>query len=228
MLDVKLLYSVISGYDAIMRSVILYNSGRAKLYLEKVGSCCLEFPENDYSLLHLHGKWASERNIEIEKLTHDIRTISSKRGASSHNHNPFVALLSDGANEFHGDVYGVALAYSGNFSIEVECDSSDQTRLVAGINSQNFCWVLEPNEEFTAPEAIITYSDSGLNGISNIYHKLLRTHMCRGKWRDRSRPRGVREAAEDLMPECFIIHLKYGQVIIRMLLIVRGYSMARQ
>ena len=138
--------------------------------------------------MHLHGKWAAERNIEIEKLTHDIRTISSKRGTSSHIHNPFVALLSDGANEFYGDVYGVALAYSGNFSIETECDSCDQTRLIAGINPQNFSWVLESNEEFTVPEAIITYSSDGLNDISNIYHKLFRTHLCRGKWRDLPRP----------------------------------------
>ncbi len=187
-LEVKLLYSVINGFDAIMRSAVLHNTGEKRLCLQKAASCCLDFPSKDYSLLHLHGKWAAERNIEIEKLTHDIRTISSKRGTSSHIHNPFVALLSDGANEFYGDVYGVALAYSGNFSIETECDSCDQTRLIAGINPQNFSWVLESNEEFTVPEAIITYSSDGLNDISNIYHKLFRTHLCRGKWRDLPRP----------------------------------------
>ncbi len=187
-LAVTLLYSVVEGFDAVMRSAKLYNSSKDTLYIEKASSCCLDLPSDRYSLLHLSGKWGAERYVETEHLTTNIRTISSKKGASGHNHNPFAALLSDGADENYGEVYAIALAYSGNFSIQVESDAYNQTRLVAGIEPENFSWCLNPNESFFVPEAILTYSNNGLGGISRTYHELLRTHMCRGKWKNIRRP----------------------------------------
>ena len=43
-------------------------------------------------------------------------------------------------------------------------------------------------ETFATPEAVMVYSDRGLNGMSQIYHQLYRTRLARGIWRDKVRP----------------------------------------
>ncbi len=139
-------------------------------------------------LIHLYGIWAQERLISREPLSHDIRTVASLRGSSSHNHNPFAALVSRGADEDHGEAYGFSLIYSGNFAIETECDSFDSTRLVMGINPVDFRWELFPGESFATPEAVLVYSNEGIGAMSRTFHKLYRYNLCRGEWKEKKRP----------------------------------------
>lgn len=113
----------------------------------------------------------------------------SKRGSSSHNHNPFVALKAHGATEENGEVYGVNLIYSGNFSIEAEVDCLNATRLLAGINPTDFTWRLEPNESFTAPEAVMVYTDKGLGEMSRIFHRTYMKHLIKSPWQRCGTPR---------------------------------------
>ena len=57
-----------------------------------------------------------------------------------------------------------------------------------GINPFGFTWHLGEGEEFQTPEAVMVYSDKGMNGVSQTYHKLYRTRLARGEWRDKVRP----------------------------------------
>ena len=87
-----------------------------------------------------------------------------------------------------GRVYGVNLVYSGNFLAQAEVDQLATTRLSIGINPFDFSWLLEPGELFQAPEAVLVFSNEGLTGLSQRYHRLYRTRLCRGQWRDKPRP----------------------------------------
>lgn len=185
---VILSYSVISGFDAIMRSVRVKNNSDTPFFIEKVYSTCVDFNDKDYDLIHLYGTWAAERSIERKPLIKGIQEIASKRGSSSHNHNPFIALVSHDTTEDFGSAYGFALCYSGNFSAKVEVDTFDQTRVIMGINPEDFKWKLFPGEEFTAPEAIMVYSGTGIGGMSRQMHKIIRKHICRGKYKNIRRP----------------------------------------
>ena len=57
-----------------------------------------------------------------------------------------------------------------------------------GIHPDGFAWNLKKDESFQTPEAVLVYSDQGLNGMSQTYHRLYRTRLARGYWRDRERP----------------------------------------
>ena len=186
--EVHLLYGVLDRYSAITRAAVIRNSGQSPFVIEKAASAAVDFPTMDFDLVHLYGQWAGERQICRASLTHDIRTVASKRGASSHAHNPFAALVSRNAGETSGEAYGASLVYSGNFAIETECDSLETARLVMGINPIDFAWNLNPGELFTTPEAVLVYSDEGLGGMSRTYHKLYRSHLCRGEWKEKIRP----------------------------------------
>lgn len=60
--------------------------------------------------------------------------------------------------------------------------------MTAGINPAGFDWKLDQGERFQTPEAILVYSEDGLNGMSQAFHRLYRSRLARGYWRDRVRP----------------------------------------
>ncbi|GFI51408.1 alpha-galactosidase AgaA [Lachnospiraceae bacterium] len=64
----------------------------------------------------------------------------------------------------------------------------DMTRISMGINPEDFAWELNQGESFQTPEVVMVYSDQGLNKMSQIYHRLYRTRLMRGVWRDQARP----------------------------------------
>lgn len=187
-LVVVLSYSVFEQGDAITRSVRFINEGAQKLRLLRASSMNVDFGDAEYEMLHLSGGWSNERNVIKRPLQKGVQSVESKRGASSPQHNPFLALLRRDACEDSGEVYGFSLVYSGNFLANVEVDQYDTTRVSIGINPFDFTWLLEPGEGFQTPEAVMVYSDEGLGGMSRTYHRLYRTRLCRGEFRDKERP----------------------------------------
>lgn len=71
------------------------------------------------------------------------------------------------------------------FLIQAEVDTWDVTRLQIGINPFGFNWQLNSGETFTTPEAILVYSSTGLNGMSQTFHQLFRKRLARGEWREK-------------------------------------------
>jgi alpha-galactosidase len=187
-LHVTLLYTVYERWNVMTRSVRFDNNGFERIKLLRALSMNVDFPHADYEWLHLPGAWARERAVERRPLVSGTQSVESRRGASSHQHNPFIALLQKGANEDYGEVYGFSLVYSGNFLAQIEVDQFRTTRVSMGINPFDFTWLLEPGESFQTPEVVMVYSDKGLNGMSQTFHQLYRTRLARGVYRDRERP----------------------------------------
>ena len=186
--EVQLFYTIFADWPVIARSSKVLNQGRETCYLESLASLSLDLPDADYDWLQLSGAWARERHIKERPLQQGIQSIESTRGISSPHHNPFVALKRPETTEFSGPVLGAALVYSGNFLIQAEVDTYDVTRLQIGINPFCFEWKLAAGQSFTSPEALLVYSERGLNGMSQVFHQLFRRRLARGYWRERSRP----------------------------------------
>ena len=188
--NVKLIlsYSVFEEFDAITRSVKIINESNEDVNINRVLSANVDFRDSDYELLQLSGAWARERHIIRKEIRSGSQSIESRRGSSSHAQNPFMALVRKDTTEQHGEVYGFSLIYSGNFLANVEVDMYENARAQIGINPFDFTWLLKSKEEFTAPEAVLVYSNEGLTGMSHIYNCLYGKRLCRGKYRDEVRP----------------------------------------
>lgn len=187
-LTVVLSYSVFADLDVITRSARITNSSDTVMQLERALSASVDFPDNDYEALYLSGAWARERHVQRRRLAPGITGIGSSRGSSSHQFNPFIALMRPDATEAQGEVYGFSLVYSGNFTASAEVEQFGSTRVSIGLNPFEFNWRLEAGESFQTPEAVMVYSSRGLGGMSRTYHRLYRTRLCRGQHRDRERP----------------------------------------
>lgn len=185
---VTLYYTAFANYSVVTESVKVENTGKETFEIEKVASCCVNFPSMDYNMINLSGVWSRERRVITRHLAHGIQSVASKRGSSSHNHNPFVALVDDKGGEDFGDAFGFNLVYSGNFSADIETDYLDCTRLVMGINPIDFTWVVEPGDEFQSPEVVMVYSDSGMGKMSRTFHDLYNNNLIRGEWKNKKRP----------------------------------------
>lgn len=187
-LTVLLQYSIFMD-GAITRSASFKNNGQSTVRLLRALSANVDlYGKSNYELLYLAGHWAREAQLQRRPLGPGGTSLGSRRGMSSHQHNPFAAVVSPGADEEHGEVFAVNLVYSGNFHAEAEVDAFGVVRLGIGLNPFDFCWMLAPGESFQTPEAVLVYSNEGIGGMSRIYHRLYRNRLCRGVHRDKERP----------------------------------------
>ena len=187
-LAVELAYGVFEDCDLITRSVQVRNCGSAPVRLRQCASLCLDFQRSDLDLITFDGCHMMERAPSRAPLRSGVQGVGSVRGTSSHQHNPFVVLCDREANEDYGLCYGAMLLYSGNFQAQAEASQYDNVRLVMGINPYQFCWTLEPDATFTAPEAALVCSPSGLGQMSRQFHRAIREHLIQDPLRGARRP----------------------------------------
>ena len=183
----RLYYGVFEEADVITRAAEVVNEGEGTIVLDRVSSASLDLPFGKWDLVHFYGRHCMERQFGRAPIGHYITEISSGRGASSHQHNPFVILCDREANEDLGDCYGMMLAYSGNFEAKAERDQMDSVRLTMGVASKGFSWNLAPGESFFTPEAILCHAE-GFTELSHRYHRFIRHNVTRGKWHLAHRP----------------------------------------
>lgn len=187
-LEITLFYTAFSGRNVLARSARLKNGGSGAFTILQALSASVDMPAADYEMLQLSGAWARERHICRRPLAPGMQSVESMRGSSSHQHNPFLALLSPGAGEKNGEVYAASLLYSGNFFAGAEVSQYGSARFSIGINPFEFSWKLLPGQTFQTPEAVLVYAEEGLGEMSRTFHSLYRERLCRGKFRDAARP----------------------------------------
>ena len=187
-LNVILYYTVFADLDVITRSAVYVNKGKEAFDIRRVLSASIDFDSDAYDFITLNGSWARERVMERSPLHHGKQSIDSVKGESSHQNNPFAALVSHTADEDNGEAYGFNLVYSGNFLAQAEVTQHKKTRFVMGINPFDFSWKLEAGAEFTAPECVMVYSSKGIGEMSRTFHDLYRKHLIRGEYKDKRRP----------------------------------------
>ncbi len=187
-LDVRLYYTIYEALPVITRRARIRYTGEQWVWLDQAMSLSLDLPDMEYEMMELTGAWSRERHVKTRGLQEGVQGIYSLRGCSSHHFNPFLALKRKNCDEYQGEVYGFSLIYSGNFMAQADVDPFHMTRVMMGIHPQNFSWKLMEGESFVTPEAVMVYTDQGLNAMSQAYHRLYRTRLARGKYRDRVRP----------------------------------------
>lgn len=183
-----LVYTVYAACDVITRRTILRNNGGTPLTLRRACSYQLDLPNCDYTLSTFTGAWARERHETCRPLCVGAQTFGSTTGVSSHFCNPFFMLAQTEATEHAGDVYGFNLIYSGSHAACVEVDPYGKTRIAAGVQWDNFAWTLATDDVFETPEAVLTFSSAGKNGMSQNMHAFVNAHIVRGEWAKKERP----------------------------------------
>ena len=187
-IEADLYYAVFEKKSAMTRWLVIRNASGRDVEIERAMSLCLDLNRCDFDLISLYGRHNQEREFCRRRIGHGTQGISSRRGSSSAQQNPFIALISADGGEDHGEVYAFNLVYSCNFKAEVDVDYNGSTRVTMGVNYDDFGWNLRPGESFCTPEAVMVYSDEGLGKMSRIFHRLYNNNLVRGPWKKKARP----------------------------------------
>ncbi len=171
--EVKLFYTPNFDADTFTRNIQVTNNGEEEIVLDKILSMNIDMLNKDYILTKLDGAWIRERHISNHNLTKGTLRFDSKKGVSSSDHNPFFMLKEKNTLEDYGNAYGFALIYSGNFEANIEVSPHNLLRANIGVNSFDFRYPLLKDESFITPEVILTFSDKGINQLSNNFHKTI-------------------------------------------------------
>ncbi len=190
-LELRLHYTVYATTDVITRRAVLRNTGTDEgheVTVEKLMSYQLDLPDRGSTLTTFDGSWIAETHAHTRPIGPGTVGVSSTTGSSSNRHNPGVIVAEATVGEDHGRVHGFNLVYSGNHATTVERSPSGLLRIAGGINPQALSWPLAPGEELETPEAVLCFSDEGLNGLSDRMHRFVNRHVIPQRYRETPRP----------------------------------------
>ena len=187
-LTLTLTYTVFPDCDVITRSASLTNNSDKTVTVERLMSMMMDLDAGSYVMTTFNGAWTREMARSSTPLLAGRHVSGTASGVSSNRANPFFMIHAPHTTEDHGAVYGFNLVYSGNHMEAAEVSPFGKVRIMSGINPEGFSWQLKPGESFYAPEAVMTYSKCGFNGMSRNMHHFVREHIVRGEWKRKPRP----------------------------------------
>ena len=186
-LELQLHYTIFANEDVIVRSTTFVNHGKT-VFLNRALSAQLDLPDANYDFIQFAGSWSRERHLHRSHLRPGTQSISSLRTASSHQENPFFMLARPHTDNNQGAVFGFNFVYSGNFLDSVEVDQFDTTRVLIGINPDEFGWKLNSGDSFQTPEVIFSYTDNGFNALSQQLGAFYAQHLINPHFAHQERP----------------------------------------
>ena len=170
-LDVLLFFRTHHELDVVEQWTEIRHQEKGGIRLERMASSALNMHPTDVRLTQFQGDWALEMQPVTETLTPGTKVIDSKIGVRAHQfRNPSFLLGFNGSeNETSGRVLGGTLAWSGSFQFAFDHTGSS-LRALCGVNPFASAYHLKPDETFTTPVMIWTWSDSGLGEMSRKLH----------------------------------------------------------
>lgn len=189
-LFVTLVYRVFPQNDIIEKYTVIENHTPQVVTLESAQSGVWYVPRgSQYRLTYLTGRWAGEDQVIQEPMNPGKKVLESRRGATSHELNPWFALDNGDADEQHGRVWFGALGWSGNWKLVVEdTPPAHQVRVTGGFNDFDFSWPLKPGESLKTPAYYGGFSDRGFGGASRLMHRFELSEILPGHPHPRIRP----------------------------------------
>ncbi|MFD8867511.1 alpha-galactosidase [Streptomyces sp. NPDC059590] len=190
-LALTLHYRMRDDFDVIERWATAAHAGGpddAPLELLRVDSAAWSLPGRDrWRLTHLYGRWAAESQVARTELTPGEKVLGSRRGHTSHQHLPWIALDEGAATEDHGEVHSCALAWSGSWRIAVQRLPVGTVQAVGGVGHDDSGQLsLAPGESYATPVFAGLWTDGGFGGASRAWHAWQLAHVIPDA--DRSRP----------------------------------------
>ena len=172
--------------DVASMSTKLVNTGDTPYVVDWLAAATLPVPSHFRQCLTQHGRWGLENQTHRRDIGPGRIDITNLRGRTSHEHTPSLVLGSQGFCEDDGDVLFAHLAWSGNFSLRVEQQSTGETSLQCGVSYLPGECILEPNGNVTTPEVLFSRG-RGMNQCTQRFHRYVRSNVLPA-WTRQVRP----------------------------------------
>ncbi|MGP1397077.1 MAG: alpha-galactosidase [Inquilinaceae bacterium] len=155
----------------------LHNRGPHPYRLDWLAAGTLPLPLDAAEALVFDGQWNREFHERRIVLGQGIAGRENRRGRTSHDAFPGLIAGQAGFGETRGAVYGFHLGWSGNHRLAVETDVEGARLVQAGELPMPGEIVLESDERYDTPILYAAFSEHGLNGLSDAFHRFVRRRV---------------------------------------------------
>ena len=175
---VKLNFVAYYDEDIVKTWTEISHQEKNPVVLTNFASAMIHLDADQYWLTQFHGDWAKEMRMEESQLTSGIKTIDSKLGTRANIFQTPVFFMAKNkpATETSGEVIAGTLGWTGSFQLLFEIDNTNSLRMISGMNPFASEYHLKPNENFTTPEFIFTFSTQGKGLASRNFHQWARNY----------------------------------------------------
>lgn len=162
--------------DVVQKRITLTNLGDTPYGLRKLATT-LPVPQHATELMTYHGRWCHEFQTQRRPFSHGGFMQENRRGRTSHENFPGLFAGTEAFSEQHGQVWGFHLAWSGNHQLRADVRSDGRRFVQAGELLLSGEIAIKPNDSYTTPWFYGAFSEYGLNGISQRFHRFIRDHI---------------------------------------------------
>ncbi|KJK38885.1 alpha-galactosidase [Streptomyces variegatus] len=174
-------YRLRTGTDVIERHLVLRHTGAptdGTITIVRADSATWVLPRlGEYRLSQARGQWCAETQLNRTPLPYGETVLTSRRGTTGHQANPWAMIDDGGADEVHGSVWSCALAWSGSWRLTAQRLPTERATLSAGFGHDPITWELAPGEELATPVCAGAYTEGGFGAASRLWHRHVLDHV---------------------------------------------------
>ena len=178
-LEVTLTLSMHIASDVLSLTTRLTHLGTGLLQVDALASGTVGAGANLQELAYFSGQWAHEFQWNRAPLGSAGWHVQNRRGKTSHETPSACFLLAPNTDDHNGEVIAGHLGWSGNHQLGTERQDDGSYILQGGQ------WLapgeirLSSGESFETPPLHVTWSDRGINGVSQNLHRFARQDVLR-------------------------------------------------
>lgn len=172
-LEIEVSYTLTPS-DVLLMDAKVINTREGDYFLEHF-IYWLPHAEQANEVLDFYGHWTKERQPQRRSIDYGLLTRESFEGRSGHDYTITQVALNQATGFRHGEAWSLAMAWSGNNIHHVERLVDGHKSIGAGEYLLPGEVILKKGESYQAPRAIASFSDRGLDGLTNNHYSWIRS-----------------------------------------------------
>ena len=172
-LEIEITYTLTPS-DILLMDAKVTNTAEGDYFLDHF-LYWLPLAEQANEVLDFYGHWTKERQPQRRSIDYGLITREGFEGRSGHDYTITQVALNHATGFRHGEAWSLAMAWSGNNIHHVERLIDGHKSIGAGEYLLPGEVILKKGESYNAPRAIATFSDRGLDGLTNNHYTWIRS-----------------------------------------------------
>ena len=170
--EIEITYTLTPS-DILLIDAKVTNTSEGDYFLEHF-LYWLPLPEQADEVLDFYGHWTKERQPQRRSIGYGLISREGFEGRSGHDYTITQVALNHATGFRHGEAWSLAMAWSGNNIHHVERLIDGHKSIGAGEYLLPGEVILKKGQSYAAPRAVATFSDRGLDGLTNNHYSWIR------------------------------------------------------
>ena len=174
--------------NVLALSTELVNLNNTSLTVNWCAAPTIPLTDEMNKIMSFEGRWSHEFQRNTIDLFLGSYVRENRKGKTSHDNFPGFIMHNEYTHEHQGECYGFHLGWSGNNKLRAELLPEGRSYVQLGELLLPGEVELASNESYKSPILYSAFSEDGFNGLSQCFHKYVRTNILKEQVRNKPRP----------------------------------------